>query len=119
MTASVKFGTDLNPSGAGTPVNLTFPWHADLTSTELNSNTAPTSGWKCGYRSYSLTIHNQNTVLNPLQTTFITFVNSSAPDLPILRLMTSSDADIGKWVIKMQVKLEDYPLVTINEFFSV
>jgi hypothetical protein len=105
MTTTVKLGTDINPLGAGTPVSLTFPWHADLTSSELNSNTAPTSGWKCGYRSYSFTILSQNATFNTSHTTFITYVNSTAPALPILNLMTSSDADIGKWVINMQVTL--------------
>jgi len=33
--------------------------------------------------------------------------------------MTSNDADIGKWVIQMTVTLTGYPLVKIDEYFSV
>lgn len=33
--------------------------------------------------------------------------------------MTSDDADIGKWVVKMTVSLAGYPLVKIDEYFSV
>ena len=33
--------------------------------------------------------------------------------------MTSNDADIGIWVVKMTVKLVTYPLVTIDEYFAV